>query len=52
MFALTAASATNLFIGDYAVELALLDELAGLAQEKSAMLCGSWKNAPEVAYWH
>jgi predicted ATPase len=40
MFALAAASATNLFIGDYAEEIVFLDELAGLAKEKSAMHWG------------
>jgi predicted ATPase len=38
MYALAVASGTNLFIGDYAAELVFLDELAGLAEEKDAML--------------
>ena len=38
MYALTAASATNLFIGDWAAEILLLDELAMLAEEKNATL--------------
>jgi hypothetical protein len=38
MYALAVAGGTNLLIGDYAAEIVFLDELAGLAEQKGAML--------------